>query len=76
MERLRVYYDADRSEQIIRPTRFKTQQNANEIYCDMCGDGFFIDDVSFEEINKIIEETTENPFICEDCTEEYEELAH
>lgn len=76
MGRLRSYYDADRTEKFIHPTAFKTERNNNEIFCGFCGETFFIDDILFEETTRIIERTLENPFLCEDCFEEYNELAY
>ncbi len=76
MSRLRSFYDADRAEDFAQPTNYKTERNQNEIYCGVCGEMFFVDDISFEEISKTVEETLENPFICEDCRQEYEQMEH
>jgi hypothetical protein len=42
----------------------------------MCGESFFVDDFLFEDVSRVMEETLENPFVCEDCLDEYEELSH
>lgn len=76
MERLRSYYDADRTEQGFHPTAYKTERNTHKVYCGVCGEMFFIDDVLFDEMNKMIERILENPFLCEGCIEEYDDLAH
>ena len=73
MGKLRSYYDADLWETGGQPTRVKTEQNQNEVYCGACGEMFYVDDAQFEQVNKVIEETPENPFLCEDCQLDYEE---
>lgn len=75
MQRLRSYYDGDRDENFSLPTNHQTERNRHELYCGLCGESFFVDDFVFEDITRVIEETLENPFVCEDCLEEYEELS-
>lgn len=74
MVRLREYLDADRQKPI-NPSVFKTEQNKNRVYCGMCGGIFFVDDTLYDAIIKVIKETTESPFLCPDCQEEYDALA-
>ena len=76
MGKLRSYYDADLSETGGQPTRVKTEQNQNEVYCGVCGETFYIDDAQFEQTNKVIEEALENPFLCKDCHLDYEETQY
>lgn len=76
MQRLRSYYDGDRENNLSAPTNYQSGQNQHELYCSICGDSYFVDDLIFENVNKLIKETLENPFICRECLEEYEELAH
>lgn len=76
MQRIRSYYDADRENNYSVPTNYLTNDNKNELYCSICGDNLFVNDLIFDDVNKIIEETLENPFLCESCLDEYEELSH
>lgn len=76
MERIRSYYDADRVEAKDLPTAFKTGHNKNELYCSMCGENYFVNDSIYRDVMRAIERTTENPFLCPDCIESYEEAAH
>lgn len=76
MERIRGYYDADRDNNFAVPTTYPTGGNNNELFCSMCGEKVFVDDLIFDDVNRAIEETAENPFLCEDCLNEYEEMAH
>lgn len=76
MERIREYYDADRDNNFAVPTTYQTANNKNRLYCSMCGDKVYVDDLIYGDVNKIINKTRENPFLCEDCLSEYEEMAH
>ena len=42
----------------------------------MCGESYFVDDLVFENVNKVSEETLENPFLCQECVELYDEAAY
>lgn len=75
MERIRSYYDADRVETLV-PTTYETEHNKNKLYCSLCGEMLYVDDLIFGDVNKAIEETAESPFLCEDCLSEYEDMAH
>ena len=75
MERIRAYYDADRTEQAV-PTTYKTEQNQNELLCSDCGAKVFVDDLIFDDVRKMTEKTFDNPFLCEECLESIDESAH
>lgn len=75
MVRLRSQFDADHQKKN-DPTTFKTEQNKNKVYCVMCGGIYFVDDYLFNEVVKVLKETRENPFFCDSCQKEYEEMAH
>lgn len=76
MNGLRSFYDADRAEDFKQPTAFQTERSQNEVYCSVCGEMFFVDDISFENISRAVENTLENPFVCEDCRSAYEEMEY
>lgn len=76
MNALRSFYDADRTEDFSQPTAFQTERNQNEVYCSLCGEMFFVDEISFEKLTRAVEKTLENPFVCEDCRSEYEEMEY
>lgn len=75
MNRQRSFFESDRIEQLGQPTRYRTSINTNEVYCGMCGETYFLDDVSFTSVNRTIEVTRENPFLCQGCEFENEESA-
>jgi hypothetical protein len=75
MRRLRSYFEGDRENSFAVPTAYRTPENRNELFCSMCGESFFVDDLVFADVSRVIEKTLENPFVCEACLDEYEELA-
>lgn len=60
----------------VGPTTFKTPENQHELRCGMCGEAYFVDSETFASVNAAIQEGLDNPFHCEDCEEEYDELAY
>ena len=76
MDRLRSFYDADRSEAFIRPTKHVTDLNKHEMFCGICGGNVFVDKELFGQLNRAIEEGIDNPLLCEGCEDSYEEAAH
>lgn len=76
MERIRSYYDADFVETLSVPSAHLTEQNKNELFCGLCGETVFVNDMIFDEVNKSAEETSENSFLCAECVENLEEAAH
>jgi hypothetical protein len=58
------------------PTRYETPVNRFEAVCGMCGGIYYVDEETSERIGAAIEKGLDNPFICDDCEQEYDELAH
>lgn len=75
MTGLRSQYDADRAEDLLIPTDYQTALNKNEVFCEMCGKTFYVDDFFFEQITRKIAETMENPFVCGECSITEEEIS-
>ena len=61
---------------VMGPTRFRKGPNQSELKCRSCGDLYFVDDVSFHEAMSAMEMGLENPFCCDECEAEREEIAH
>jgi len=76
MVRFRKEIDADRTESRMQITNYPTNENQFEAYCDMCGEVFFVDEIIFDQIAKALREGFENPFVCDDCRGELDELAY
>ncbi|CAN5354354.1 hypothetical protein BH10ACI3_BH10ACI3_13990 [soil metagenome] len=74
--RSREAIDGDFDENYVHFSDHQFGQNQHEINCSMCFETFYTDEATFDNLCKAIEEGIENPFLCGDCQEEYEELAH
>ncbi len=76
MVRIREELDANRMESRMQTTNYPTKENRYEVYCDMCGEVFFADEIIFDRVAQAIREGFENPFICDDCRSESDALAY
>jgi hypothetical protein len=58
------------------PTVFKTERNEHEVRCGMCGRIIYIDEETFSFVSDAISAGLDDPFRCELCKEEYDDLAY
>ena len=58
------------------PTPHKTAENQREVRCGMCSEGFYVDEVTFNNVSRAIQEGLDNPFLCDACEAECDELAY
>ncbi|MFL6333940.1 MAG: hypothetical protein ACJ754_11560 [Pyrinomonadaceae bacterium] len=58
------------------PTKHKTPVNKFEVPCGMCGGIYYVDEETSERIGTAVEKGLDNPFVCEESEQEYEERAH
>jgi hypothetical protein len=58
------------------PTKYPTGANTREVRCGMCGDLYHVDASTFDQINAAVQQGLDNPFRCQDCEEEYDDLAY
>lgn len=59
----------------IGPTSFKTSRNRLEVRCGMCGRSFYVDEETYRYNSEAIESGLDDPYRCEICAEEYDDLA-
>ena len=76
MATLRSRIDPEERSVFVGPTSFRTQENEFEIRCGMCGKINYVDGETFERINSAIQAGLDNPFCCEVCEEEYDDLSY
>lgn len=57
------------------PTPFMTERNAHEVRCGMCRRPFYVDDETYRFTSEAIESGLDDPYRCEICAEEYDDLA-
>ena len=58
------------------PTVFKTERNEHEVRCGMCGRIIYVEEETFGFVSDAIEAGLDNPFRCELCKEEYDDLVY
>ena len=58
------------------PTVFKTERNQREVRCGMCGKIIYVDEATFSFVSEAINSGLDDPFRCEICNEEHEDLVH
>ena len=75
MQLTKIEHDGDISISDVCITDYPTTQNRNQLNCGVCNGAFYADDETFQGISRVIEQGLDNPFMCDSCREEYEELA-
>ena len=73
--RIREQFDADRFESVQQASSFQTAEQPFGAVCEMCRRTWYVSPETNEAINRAIDGGLDNPFLCDDCREEYEELA-
>jgi hypothetical protein len=68
--------DGDLSENYVSISDYKTEQHQHEIICSVCCKTFFANKATHDNICRVIEQGLDNPFLCDDCQQEYDELAY
>jgi len=58
------------------PTPFMTERNEREVRCGMCRRPFYVDDETYSYVSEAIESGLDDPYRCEVCAEEYDDLAY
>jgi len=58
------------------PTSYETPANIYQERCGMCGVIQFVDEATLRGICAAAEAGLDNPFMCADCRDEYDELAY
>lgn len=76
MTNLRSHIDPDQSSAQANPTPLKTGKNQHEVRCSICGDAFYVSESVFLFAKEGIEAGLDNPFKCDDCEEEYDQLSY
>ena len=75
MSTVRSYIDQN-EQQRIAPTSIMTDLNPHEVRCGMCARELYVDDEGYRLYMEAISSGLDNPFRCEVCNEEYDDLAY
>ncbi len=77
MSRLRSRLDAEEQRDFIGgPTNYKIGPNQSKLLCGFCNGIYYVDDATFQQVMSALAEGGDNPFCCDDCEAEKEELSH
>jgi hypothetical protein len=76
MTTLRSYIDPDQQAVTEGPTVFKTERSEYEIHCGMCGRVAYVDKETFRQFSEATQAGLDNPYRCEPCEEEYDDLSY
>ena len=76
MTTLRSYLDPDRQSGPPGPTVFKTERNQYELRCGLCCRVSYVDEDTFAFVTEATKMGLDDPFRCEKCNEEYDDLAY
>ena len=71
----REQFDADRFGGREHASAFRTEGKAFQAICESCGKTWYVSQGWSEAINRAVENGAENPFLCDDCNEQDEEMA-
>jgi hypothetical protein len=66
----------EQSNVIEGPTRFRTGPNKSALACAFCNRTYYVDDVIFHQAISALAEGLDNPFSCDECEADHEELSH
>ena len=72
----REQYDIDRTETRFRYSSFPTSENRYNLNCSSCHRSLYVNKEIYQRAVNAIEEGMDNPFICDDCQDEFAELEH
>jgi len=75
MTTLRSFLDPDRPGVNFSTTAI-ADRNVHEVRCGMCARSVEVDDESYRFVSDAINSGLDNPFKCEVCEEEYDDLAY
>ncbi len=76
MVKVKEELDAGRAEKAMQASKNPTERNQFDVYCDMCGEAFYVDEITFEKVSTALREGYDNPFVCDDCRDELGERAY
>lgn len=75
MSTLRSYIDQNEQRRLA-PMPIMTDENQHEVRCGMCARELYVDDEGYRVYMEAMNSGLDNPFRCEVCNEEYDDLAY
>ena len=75
MTTLRSHIDQNQPSPITA-TSIMTDENQHEVRCGMCARELYVDEDAYQYYSEALVSGMDNPFRCEVCSEEYDDLAY
>ena len=75
MTTVRSYTDQAQQAPILATT-IMTDENQHEVRCGMCAREIYVDDDAYRFYSEALLSGLDNPFRCEVCSEEYDDLVY
>ena len=75
MTTLRSYIEPNQ-QKATGPTSFMTERNEHEVRCGMCARTVYVNEENYGFVKEAMESGLDNPFRCEVCAEEYDDLVY
>ena len=76
MTTLRSYIDQNQPGPPPAAAAIMSDENRHEVRCGMCARELYVDNEGYRLYMEAINSGLDNPFRCEMCTEEYDDLAY
>ena len=76
MSTLCSYIDQNHQLPATGATAFPTDTNLHEVRCGMCAKELYVDDDGYRLYMEAMNSGLDNPFRCEVCNEEYDDLVY
>ena len=73
---LRSYIDQNQERPIPPVASIMTDDNQHEVRCGMCAKELYVDDEGYRLYCEALNSGLDNPFRCDVCNEEYDDLAY
>lgn len=69
--KMRELFDLAPHQFELHPTVVPDETNSYEVNCEICGEPYFVDGLTFDAVTEAIREGLDNPFVCTGCERTY-----
>lgn len=70
------FSDPDLRFELASYSKLPSKMNRFNMYCSVCHGAYFVDEQFYAHITRLMEDGFENPFVCDECKEDADELEH
>jgi hypothetical protein len=76
MSTLRSHIDQNQPRPMVTAPSIMADDSQHEVRCGMCAKEIYVDDEGYQLYSEAINSGLDNPFRCDVCSEEYDDLAY